>query len=158
MKRISGAIAAMVISCACCFGAAQGTPTATDLGSLERVLETTYHLHGQRVPMMGLVNGFAHIVTKGGVSGMRVVTYENLPTGLDHRAMGELARKHLGTDWSLMVRQTATGSGDNDLVFVQPAGKRVRMLVMNLDSNELNVVQMELSPEDLKKWEDQHGG
>jgi hypothetical protein len=109
MKRISGAIAAMVISCACCFGAAQGTPTATDLGSLERVLETTYHLHGQRVPMMGLVNGFAHIVTKGGVSGMRVVTYENLPTGLDHRAMGELARKHLGTDWSLMVRQTATG-------------------------------------------------
>ena len=158
MKDLARVLALLMVSVASCFVIAQTAPQSTDLASLERVLESTYHLHGLHVPMMRFVSGFAHTVTKGGVSGMRVVTYENLPRGLDHQALGDLARAHLGSDWSLMVRDSTQKQEEDDLVFVQPAGKRVRMLVFNLEASELNIVQMELSPDQLKKWESEHGG
>lgn len=129
-----------------------------DLRTLEHALNSDYHLRGEHVPMMGLVSAFTHLATKGGVGGMRVVTYENLPASLDRDGVGKLVRGHLSESWSLMVRETTTSTGEDEMVWVQPFGKRVRMLVVDLDGNEIDLVQMEMSPDALRKWESEHGG
>jgi hypothetical protein len=68
-------------------------------------------------------------------------------------------RTHLNDSWSLLVReQSRAENSEEEMVWVQPFGDRVRLLVLDLEANEMNLVQMELSPEALKKWEDQHGG
>ena len=130
-----------------------------DLGSLQHELHAAYHLEGHGVPMMGLVSGFTHLATKGGVRGMRVVTYENLPDGLDREGVARLVRAHLGSAWTLMLRDRSTAkNGEEDMVWVQPSGKRVRLLVVDLEAGEMDLVQMDLSPEALKQWQDEHGG
>ena len=130
-----------------------------DLKSLERALDTRYHLHPEKIPMMGFMGSFTNITTKRGVCGMSVVTYENLPEGLDREAVTKLIRTHLSHGWSLMVRDhDGKDNGSDDMVWVQPAGERMRMLVVNMEPDEIDLVQMDLSPDELKKWTAEHGG
>jgi hypothetical protein len=129
----------------------------TNVTTLERSLEKELHLHAHHVPMMFAVSGLASAFTGGGVRAMKIATYEDLPATLDHSAVGELARRHLSDGWSLMVRQQEK-AGEQNFVWVQPAGDHFRMLVMSLEAKELDLVQMELSPEQLQKWTEEHGG
>jgi hypothetical protein len=160
MKRMLRFMALAGLCGAFCTGYAQTkTSKITDLGTLERVLHSEYHLHGHHVPMMFMVSGFTRAFTKGGVRGMRVVTYDSLPPELDREEVGNLMRTQLNDSWSLMVREQSTAkNGEEEMVWVQPFSDRVRLLVLDLEANEMNLVQMELSPEALKKWEDEHGG
>ena len=129
------------------------------IDTLQHALEAEYHLHAEHIPMMGMMNVFAGGITKGGVRGMRVVTYESLPQSLDRVAISRLVQTHLGGSWSLMVRDRGKGhDAEDDMVWVQPAGERIRMLVVSLEPGELDLVQMELSPDQLAKWKDEHGG
>jgi hypothetical protein len=129
----------------------------TDVGTLEHALSHELHLHGHHMPMMFAVSGLARAFTGGGVRGLKLVTYEDLPGSLDHGAVAELARKHLSDGWSMMVRDREK-TGDQSFVWVQPVGDRFRLLVMDLEASELDLVQMELSPDQLKKWQAEHGG
>jgi hypothetical protein len=129
----------------------------TNVSTLEHELAKNLHLHAHHVPMMFAVSGLARAFTGGGVRAMKVATFEDLPGSLDHDAVSELARRHLNDGWSLMVRQQEK-AGEENFVWVQAAGHRFRMLVMSLEAKELDLVQMELSPEQLKKWTEEHGG
>ena len=37
-------------------------------------------------------------------------------------------------------------------MYVQPDGARVRMIVISLEANELDLVRMEMSPDALARW------
>jgi hypothetical protein len=159
MKKLRAALAALLLLCAGVYTAnSQAKPGASNIDTLQHVLETQFHLHPEHIPMMGMVSLFARGTTHGGVRGMRVVTYENIPNELDHDSIAKLVRTHLGSAWSLMVRDHESKGAQDDMVWVQPAGERIRMLVVSLDANDLDLVQMELNPDQLAKWKDEHGG
>ncbi len=151
-------VLAVALICASA-GVAGAQAKGNDLKSLERALETQYHLHAEKVPMMGFIGSFTKSTTKGGVRGMSVVTYENLPEGLDREGVATLIKAHLSESWSLMVRDhDGKEKGSDDMVWVQPLGERMRMLVVSMEPDELDLVQMDLSPDELKKWTTEHGG
>jgi len=158
MKRLRTLMATLLLCGFACAAFPQAKPSPNDIGTLQRALEAEFHLHAEHIPMMGMVSLFARGKTHGGVRGMRVVTYEGLPDQVDHDGLAKLVRAHLSGGWSLMAREHES-KGDDDMVWVQPAGgERVRMLVVSLETNELDLVQMELSPDQLAKWKDEHGG
>ena len=126
--------------------------------TLRRALDGELHRQGKGVPMMWAVSLAARGFTGGGVRGLRVVQYEGLPEEAfaDRVALEQTVRRELGAEWSPMVRERS--EGETSLVYVQPAGKNVRMIVMDLEGRELNLVRMELSPEALARWEREHAG
>ena len=129
---------------------------AADIGSVQRTVDARYHVRGHAIPMMWMVSWVARGFTAGGVRGLDVVTYEHfqLPHG---DTLLPLVREQLGDEWSLMVRDHETTSGgEDDTVWVQPHGSRVRMLVVSLDGDELDLVQMDLTPKLLARWEQKH--
>jgi len=159
-RNLRTALTAVVVVCGgLCSRYSQAKASANDVSTLQHALDSEFHLHAQHIPMMGIVSLFAHGATHGGVRGMRVVTYEDLPDKLDRDGIAKLVRAHLSSGWSLMVRDHATSKdGEDEMVWVQPAGERVRMLVVSLEPHEIDLVQMDLSPDQLAKWKDENGG
>jgi hypothetical protein len=130
-----------------------------DFDGLVQSIADRYQIHGRSVPMMWLVNLCARSVTDGGVRGMKVVEFEDVPKwgDSDRAGLGDLVKKRLSTRWSPMVREHETDGGDS-FVYVQgdADGKHTRMIVVDLDggdtSRDLDMVRMTLNPEQLAKW------
>jgi hypothetical protein len=105
------------------------------------------------------VNICARSATKGGVHGMKVVEFEDVPKWDDREraGLGDLVKERLSKHWSPMVRQHEAG-GDDSFVYVQgdSDGKHTRMIVVDLDGGdagrELDMVSITLNPEQLAKW------
>ncbi len=163
MRRIGVLTTAMIV-CLCCLGVA-ASASAQDGGfdGVVRAVDARYHVHGRRVPMMWAISLVARGYTHGGVRGLRVVEFEGLRSEINRGGLDEMVRSELGSGWSPMVRQRSLrqGSGqavtETSTVWVQPAGKRMRMVVVNLEGTELNLVRMELIPEALAKWDEKGG-
>ena len=158
MRRCVSVVAMIVMWCGVCVPTVSAADKGADVNGVVRALDAQYHLHGQRVPLMWMVNAVATVSTHGGVHGMQVVRYEGLPSSLDRGALVEMVRRQLDGGWSLMVRERSMGKGGEDnMVWTQAYGKDVRMLVMNLDGDELNLVQMQMNPETLAQWDKEKG-
>lgn len=153
MRRIGFLTTAMIV-CLCCLGlVASEAATGDGFDGIVRQVESRYHVHGKRVPMMWAVSLAARGFTHGGVRGLRVVEYEGVRAQIDQRWLDQTVRSELGNGWSPMVRNRS--EKETSLVYVQAAPeKRVRMVVVSLDRAELNLVRVELSPEALAKWEE----
>lgn len=131
-----------------------------------------YHVQPKNVPMMGLVNLCARMATRGGVGAMKVVQFYDESGAVNHfvdadqeegLGFAAVVRNGLGDHWTQVVRQRDE-SGTESLIFVQNDAddlRQTRLIVMNLDPNELNVVALSLDPAQLERWmneqESQHG-
>ena len=129
------------------------------VGSFDAVrsaLDQQLHVRGKGVPMMWAVSLVARGFSHNGVRGLRVVTYEGLPAEAvaDRVALERTVRERLGREWSPMVRDRS--DHETSLVYVQPAGRDgrlMRMIVVDLDGQEVDLVRLELSPDALARWE-----
>jgi hypothetical protein len=130
-----------------------------DFDGLVRSIADRYQIHARPVPMMWLVNICARSATKGGVHGMKVVEFEDVPKWDDQQraGLGDLVKERLSKRWSPMVR-AHEANGEDSFVYVQSDadGKHTRMIVLDLDggdtSRDLDMVSMTLNPEQLAKW------
>lgn len=158
MRRM-GMSCAMVFAgvcwCATVMVGASGRGKERGFDGIVGAVNARYHLHGRRVPMMWMVSLAARAASHGGVRGMRVVTYEGLGQGVEREGLEEIVRAELGEDWSPMVRERS--EAETSLVYVQPDRKWVRMIVVDLEEGELNLVRMEMRPEALAKWDEKGG-
>jgi hypothetical protein len=148
-----------------------------DFDGLVRAVGEHYHVHAKTVPMMGVVNLWVKVMTQGGVDGMRVAQFEDAAAiGRRDRADAEttgfagLVRTRLGDGWTQIIREQREG-GEESLVYeqnlaqnpVQGGGRstpRMRLIVLDLDGRELDMVSLSLGPEELAKWveEREHRG
>jgi hypothetical protein len=130
-----------------------------DFDGLVRSIADRYNIHAKSVPMMWLVNICARSATKGGVHGMKVVEFEDVPKWDDREraGLGDLVRERLSKRWSPMVREHEA-NGEDSFVYVQgdADGKHTRMIVVDVDGGEasraLDMVSLTLNPEQLAKW------
>jgi hypothetical protein len=132
-----------------------------DFDSLVHRVEGRYQIHGKTVPMMWLANICARRFTNGGVQGMKVVEFENgdriAKAGGGPGEFGQLVRTQLGERWSPMVRSHEKNGGDS-YVYVQSSdeSKLTRMIVVDLEGSELDMVSLRLNPDQLAKWMKEH--
>jgi len=132
-----------------------------DFDSLVQAISGRYQMHGRTVPMMWLANVCAARFTHGGVRGMRVVQFEDASriakSSTAPAEFGDLVRAEMGERWSPMVREHKE-SGEDSYVYVQNAtdGDLTRLIVVDLDGSELDVVGISLKPDQLAKWRNEH--
>jgi hypothetical protein len=132
-----------------------------DFDGLVRSVAERYQMHGNAVPMMWLANVCVRSVTHDGMKGIKVVEFEDAgtiaKTERGGAGLGDLVKERLGTRWSPMVRSHEAKGGDS-FIYVQgdDDGKHMRMIVVDLDGTELDMVRMTLNPDQLAKWTKEH--
>jgi hypothetical protein len=126
-----------------------------DFDGLVKDVTKRYQVHSKTVPMMGLVSLCARAATHGGVRGMKVVEFEDaakIHDAGDGTEFAALVKARLGARWSAMVREHE--AKEDSFIYMQSDGDgvRTRLIVVDLDGQELDMVSLSLNPEQLAKW------
>lgn len=121
-----------------------------DFDAVISAVEHRYSAHAERVPMMGFVSFCAHVASGGGVKGMKVAEFDHLAVP-DSAELATVVRQTLGSNWQPFVTERERG-GKLSLIFVQPNGSDMRMLIADYEHGELDVVRMEVNGERLAHW------
>ena len=112
-------------------------------------IESHYHQHAMRIPLMGLASVVAGVATHGGVGGVHVAEFEQFSAPVDGDDLNRLVEEKLGQGWDRMIRETSRHGGEQTLIFSHPDGKRMGLFILDLDGRELNVVQVSVDPDRL---------
>jgi hypothetical protein len=114
-------------------------------------IESHYHRHAMRIPLMGLASVVAGAATHGGVGGVHVAEFEHFSAPVDGEELNRLVEEKLGAGWDRMIRTTSRHGGDQTLIFSHPEGKRMGLFILDLDGKDLNVVQVSVDPDQLNE-------
>jgi hypothetical protein len=121
-----------------------------DFDSVVSAVEHQYSTRAQRVPMMGLVSLCAHVASHGGVRGMKIAEFDHL-SAPDTEQLESVVRRALGDNWQPFVTERER-NGNVSIIYVQPSGSDMRMLIANYEHGELNLVRMQLNGDRLARW------
>jgi hypothetical protein len=114
-------------------------------------IEARYHVHADRIPLLGLVNFVARTSTRDGVRGLHVAEIEGFETDVNGEELNKLVAEKLGAGWERVIRETSRNGGNQTLIFMRPEGSRMGMFVLDLDGHEMDVVEMSVDPEHLSE-------
>jgi hypothetical protein len=116
-------------------------------------LEGHYGVRHTHVPLMSFGMWFAR---PEGVSGMKLAMFEDLNGPTSAEDVSRLVEKSLGPDWFpfVRVRSRNADGGDDEatLIYASPAGGKLRMMIVNVESSEATVVEVKLSEHAIKQW------
>lgn len=122
-----------------------------DFDAVVSAVEHRYSAHAERVPMMGFVSFCAWATTRGGVKGMKIAEFDHLPATPDSAEMEKLVREALGPQWEPFVTDRER-DGDLSVIYVQPNGGSMRMMIADYDHGELDLVRIEVNGDRLQHW------
>jgi len=112
-------------------------------------IEQTYGVHHLRIPFLGVATFFAR---PEGVSGVKLAVFENLEMTADASKVNGLVENALGSDWHPFVRVRSREDGDTTLIYTNPSGGKMRMMIVSLEPSEATVVEISLSESAIKAW------
>jgi hypothetical protein len=118
-----------------------------------RAIEGHYGVHHMHVPLMGFAMWFAR---PEGMSGMKLAVFENFSgsTGMDD--VSRVVEDALGNEWYPFVRvhsrNAVKGDDEATLIYASPAGGKLRMMIVNVESSEATVVEVKLSDRAIRQW------
>ncbi|HVN93992.1 MAG TPA: hypothetical protein VMT38_09860 [Terracidiphilus sp.] len=114
-------------------------------------IESHYHQHAMRIPLMGLASVVAGVATHGGVGGVHVAEFEQFSAPVDGDDLNRLVEEKLGQGWNRMIRETSRHGGEQTFIFSRPEGKHMCLFILDLEGKELNVVQVSVDPDRLNE-------
>jgi hypothetical protein len=156
-------IAVTLVVTAIVFPVAGRAAARPDFDAVVSAVEQRYNTHPQRIPMMGFVSFCAHVATHGGVKGLKIAEFDNLniePGKLilrgeapapDPAGLESLVRNTLGDAWQPFVVDHQR-NGEISIIYVQPNGASMRMLIADYENHELDLVRLELNGDRLAHW------
>ena len=116
-----------------------------------RSIELRYNTRATRIPFMGLASLVAGTVTHGGVWGVHVAEFEQIPTPVDGQELDRIVTEKLGEGWQQMIRETSRTRREQTLIFSHPEGSRMGLFILDLEGHELDVVQVSVDPDHLNQ-------
>lgn len=122
-----------------------------DFDAVVSAVETRYPAHVQKVPLMGLISFCARVVTRDGVKGMQVAEFENFRHAPDAAELDRLVSETLGSGWQRFVTEHDR-NGDVSLIFSQPDGDAMRLMIADYDHGELDLVRVEVNGKRMQHW------
>lgn len=123
--------------------------------AMVRALSARYAVQPKKIPMMWMVSLCARGATHGGVRGIRVVQFEHFGKVADQDEFDAIVQSKLGDDWQPTVREREQ-NGKESLVYTREDGRLMEFVVIDLEHGELNAMRMEMNPEQLARWVNDH--
>jgi len=118
---------------------------------LVRSIETTYGVHHMHIPLLGVALFFAR---PAGAHGLRLALIEGFKGPMDSDDVRRVIETSLGTGWYpfVRVRSRAESTGETTLIYASPNGQRMRMMIVNLEPSEAQIIEVNLRDRDIRKW------
>lgn len=112
-------------------------------------IEHTYGVHHMHIPLLGVAMFFAR---PEGVSGLHLAVFEGFNTPADTDDVRRVVENSLGEGWFPFVRVRSRDNGETTLIYANPSGGKMRMMIVNLEPSEATVVELNLSERAMKAW------
>jgi hypothetical protein len=116
-----------------------------DFNQLVDRVAAALHCRPEHPHLLGMASFFARLSHPHQARGLHIAIFETGGEGNLDAVAGAL-----DASWGLVVRHDDFRSHEQTRIFVRQDGKRLQMLVANLDSDgEAQLVSLEVAPEDL---------
>jgi len=114
-------------------------------------IEQQYHVRVTHIPFMGLASLIAGNATRGGVGQVHIAEFEHFTRPADGVELNRMIQEKLGEGWSRIIRSTSRYGNEQSLIFARVEGNRMGLFILDLDSNEMDVVQISVDPDHLNQ-------
>jgi hypothetical protein len=137
---------------------AQNAFAKDDFGKIVHRIEANYHVHRQHRWVMGLAGFTVKFWHIAGVKSFKGAIFENQPfvNAASDTRFDEVVRAAMDSGWQPVVQSWDRRSGERTYVYAQEVsskkGSDMKVLVVNLESNEAVVVQVKVDPKKLNDF------
>lgn len=130
------------------------TVYADDFGRIVHHIESSYHVHRNYRFLMGCAGLLVRFWHVGGVKSMKMAIFEDQHlNGTDtDKELDDIVTRASKADWRPMVRSVSRHTGEHVYIYSQDAGKDLKLLVVNVEPNEAEVIQVKLDPKRLEEF------
>lgn len=122
-----------------------------DFDAVVSAVEHRYDARPEHLPMMGLVSFCGWVATGGGVKGLKIAEFDHFAGPSDPAELDKLVNDTLGGEWQRFVSNRER-NGELNLIYAQPDGQAMRLLIVDYEHSELDVVRVEINADRLKHW------
>jgi len=129
-----------------------------DFGKIVHHIEANYHVHRQHRFVMGLAGFTVKFWHFAGVKSLKGAIFENQPfvNAASDSRFDEIVRAAMDSGWQPLVQSWDRHSGERTYIYAQDVsskkGKDLKVLVVNLESNEAIVLQIKVDPKKLNDF------
>ncbi|HEX3586769.1 MAG TPA: hypothetical protein VH024_12280 [Candidatus Angelobacter sp.] len=141
---------------------AQNAFARDDFGNIVHHIEASYHVHRQHRWVMGLAGFTVKFWHIAGVKSLKGAIFENQPfvNAASDARFDEVVRAAMDSGWQPVVQSWDRHSGERTYIYAQEVsskkGKDMKVLVVNLESNEAVVLQVKVDPKKLSAFIEQN--
>lgn len=131
---------------------------ADDFGRIVHHIEASYHVHRNYRFLMGFAGFVANVSHIAGVKNMKMAIFEDQHldgTETDVK-LDEIVNQASRSGWQPVVRSYSRHSGEHTYIYAQNAGNDLKLLVVNVEPNEAEVIQLKLDPKRLEEFIDEN--
>jgi len=150
-KTLSFACGLMIVALA---APAQNAFAKDDFGKIVHHIEANYHVHRQHRWVMGLAGFTVKFWHFAGVKSFKGAIFENQPfvNAASDARFDEVVRAAMDSGWQPLVQSWDRHTGERTYIYAQDLGKDMKVLVVNLESNEAVVLQVKVDPKKLNDF------
>jgi hypothetical protein len=121
-------------------------------------IESHYHAHRSHSFLMGFAGLMVKCTQFSGVKDMKMAIFEDqhfADTASDTQ-FDEVVRAALDHGWQPLVQSYSRHSGEHNYIYAQYAGKDMKLLLVTLESSEAVVMQVQIDPDRLSEFVNEH--
>jgi hypothetical protein len=129
-----------------------------DFGKIVHHIEANYHVHRQHRWVMGLAGFTVKFWHIAGVKSLKGAIFENQPfvNAASDMRFDEVVRAAMDSGWQPLVQSWDRHSGERTYIYAQEVASKksqdIKLLVVNLESNEAVVLQVKVDPKKLNDF------
>jgi hypothetical protein len=129
-----------------------------DIAQVVRHMESEYHLKQTKIPLWGVINGFARVARPWKGLGVSLAIFEDQNLKIaDFHSFESRIQTALGEGWQPFVRVISKKDGEQTVIFAKPQGKTFKLMIISLESAETTVVKVQVSWKDFSHWVENKG-
>jgi len=154
MIRNSKAFTFACLVVAVLFATVQNAFARDDFGKIVHHIEVNYHVHRQHRWVMGLGGFTVKFWHVAGVKSLKGAIFENqrFVNAASDTRFDEVVRAAMDSGWQPLVQSWDRHTGERTYIYAQDLGKDMKLLVVNLESNEAVVLQVKVDPKKLNDF------
>jgi hypothetical protein len=101
-----------------------------------------------RIPFLGLMLYF----TPARGTHLKLATFENVHTSFSLADLEASLQGSLTAEWHPFVKVDSRRNHESTLIYARAAGSSMRLMIINAEQGEVNVIEMDLSKDLQKLW------
>lgn len=111
-----------------------------------------YDIKADHIPLLGFIGFCAWAGSAGAVAHLHIADFENINRSISADDLDALLRSQLGNSWHQFIRSHERDSHEDTLIYARPDGSSFRLLIVDLESSELSLVELKLGARAMRSW------